>query len=103
MIRPLFLVAALLSSTSLFAAEQYSCRDGNITRIISVEYEFKGWDVPCKVKYDKVSEGPVTYPWAAEASPGYCEDRAAFLKGKLENWGWVCTTEVVTEDTSEKD
>ncbi len=80
---------------SLFSSATYGndfvCQSGNITRLITVEYEHKGWQVPCRVKYEKVDEGGVTYPWNAQASPGYCEDRAKFLVSKLKNWGWVCS------------
>lgn len=81
----------LTSISSLALANDFVCRSGNITRIISVEYEHKGWEIPCRVKYEKVDEGGVTYPWNAQATPGYCENRAAFLVDKLRNWGWVCT------------
>jgi len=71
-------------------ANEFTCRDNSEIRTISVEYEHKGWPVPCRVKYEKPAEGLTEYPWSAQASPGYCEDRAAFLAGKLENWGWAC-------------
>ena len=71
-------------------ANEFTCRANNEARTISVEYEHKGWQVPCKVKYEKPAEGLIEYPWSAQVSPGYCEDRAAFLAGKLENWGWAC-------------
>ncbi len=83
------LVLATLSPFTL--ANEFVCQSGGITRIISVEYEHKGWEVPCRVKYDKTDEGDVSYPWNAQATPGYCEDRAEFLADKLRNWGWVCT------------
>jgi len=88
-----------LCSFSIVASESHICRSEGLTRAISVEYEFKGWDVPCKVKYDKQSEGIVEYPWAAESSPGYCEDRARFLADKLTNlYGWDCRSEEVEEE-----
>ena len=71
-------------------ANEFTCRDNNEIRMISVEYEHKGWQVPCKVKYEKPGEGLTEYPWSAQASPGFCEDRAAFLVDKLKNWGWDC-------------
>ena len=71
-------------------ANEFVCRSNSETRVISVEYEHEGWQVPCKVKYDKPSESLTEYPWSATAEPGYCEDRAKFLAAKLENWGWTC-------------
>ena len=71
-------------------ASEFVCRSNNETRVISVEYEHKGWQVPCKVKYEKPAESLTEYPWSAKAAPGFCEDRAEFLAGKLENWGWTC-------------
>lgn len=84
---------ALLLTVCQSLADEYVCRHYNEVRIVSVEYEHKGWDVPCKVKYEKQQEGTVEYPWTAQATPGYCEDRAEFLAGKLENWGWDCRVE----------
>jgi hypothetical protein len=71
-------------------ANEFVCRSSSETRVISVEYEHKGWQVPCKVKYEKPAESLTEYPWSAKAEPGYCEDRAKFLAAKLENWGWTC-------------
>ncbi|MDA0978584.1 MAG: hypothetical protein O3B72_08505 [Proteobacteria bacterium] len=88
---PRMLLLALLVFSQQVIAEEFTCRSGNEVRIISVEYEHKGWSVPCRVKYEKPAEDLVEYPWRANATPGYCEDRAAFLASKLENWGWVCT------------
>ncbi len=92
------IILLALAFASPAIATEYLCRDGNIERRISVEYEHKGWKVPCKVKYDKSSEGVIDYPWSAETTVGYCEDRAEFLAAKLENWGWVCRR-VETEET----
>jgi hypothetical protein len=82
------LIVTLASSAVL--ANEFKCQANNETRVISVEYEHKGWQVPCKVKYEKPAGGLTEYPWSAQASPGYCENRAAFLAGKLKNWGWTC-------------
>lgn len=87
--RTICMLIVFLASPAVVANE-FTCRDNNEIRIISVEYEHKGWQVPCKVKYEKPAQGLTEYPWSAQASPGYCEDRAAFLAGKLENWGWAC-------------
>jgi hypothetical protein len=74
----------------MILANDFVCRSNSDTRVISVEYEQKGWQVPCKVKYEKPAESVTDYPWSARFSLGYCEDRAKFLAGKLENWGWSC-------------
>ena len=89
MLRTLCMLIVFLASP-LVLANDFTCRANHETRTISVEYEHKGWQVPCRVKYEKLSEGLTEYPWSALASPGYCEDRAAFLASKLENWGWTC-------------
>jgi len=70
------LILFLASPTVL--ASEFTCRANNEIRMISVEYEHKGWPVPCRVKYEKLSENLSEYPWSALASAGYCEDRAAF-------------------------
>ena len=71
-------------------AEDYICRDNAQVRLISVVYDHKGWPVPCRVRYEKPKENSVSYPWRAEATPGYCEDRAKFLADKLSGFGWDC-------------
>jgi hypothetical protein len=83
-------ITLILLSPSVFA-DDFQCRSGNVTRYISVEYDHKGWKVPCSVKYEKPAQDIVEYPWSAQTERGYCEDRAEFLTGKLENWGWVCS------------
>ena len=90
MIRLLIYAFAALSA-SFAVADEYTCRANTEVRIVSVEYEHRGWEVPCRVKYEKPSQGTVEYPWSAEATTGYCESKAEFLVGKLQNWGWVCT------------
>lgn len=92
-----YLLAALLlalsaqwSAGTKAEPNEYVCRDGNEQRLISVEYPHKGWQVPCRVKYEKPTQGSTTYPWQAEATPGYCEDKAEYLAQKLSRFGWVC-------------
>ena len=79
-------------------ANEFVCRSSSGTRVISVEYEHKGWQVPCKVKYEKPAESQTEYPWSAKAAPGYCEDRAKFLAAKLENWGWTCEEQTLENE-----
>ena len=87
--RSICMLIVFLASPAILASE-YTCRANNEIRTISVEYEHKGWQVPCRVKYEKPAENLTEYPWSAQTSAGYCEGRAAFLAGKLENWGWTC-------------
>ena len=70
------LILFLASPTVL--ASEFTCRANNEIRMISVEYEHKSWPVPCRVKYEKLSENLTEYPWSALASAGYCEDGATF-------------------------
>ena len=79
-------------------ANEFVCRSSSETRVISVEYEHKGWQVPCKVKYEKPAESLTEYPWSAKAEPGYCEDRAKFLAAKLGNWGWSCEEQTLENE-----
>ncbi len=85
----IYLLIVFLASPVVLANE-FTCQANDQTRMISVEYEHKGLPVPCRVKYEKPAEGLTEYPWRAHVSPGFCEDRAAFLADKLENWGWAC-------------
>ena len=87
--RTICMLIVFLASPTVLASE-FTCRANNEIRMISVEYEHKDWQVPCRVKYEKLSESLTEYPWSAQASAGYCEDRATFLAAKLENWGWTC-------------
>ena len=87
--RSICVLIVFLASPTVLASE-FTCRANNEIRMISVEYEHKGWQVPCRVKYEKPAENLTEYPWRAKASAGYCEDRAKFLAAKLENWGWTC-------------
>ena len=87
-----FLCAVLTSlAIPCSFADQYTCLASNETRLISVKYEHKGWNLPCKVKYEKPSKNIVEYPWNSQFTSGYCEDRAEFLAKKLQNGGWTCT------------
>ena len=91
-------VLILAAFSPAILANDFVCRSNSETRVISVEYEHKGWRVPCKVKYEKPVEGLTEYPWSAQALLGYCEDRAKFLVGKLENWGWNCEEQTLESD-----
>lgn len=87
----LFAITALLVIHLPVNADEYVCISEGSVRSISVEYEHSGWKVPCKVRYHKPTEGGTTeHPWSANATPGYCEEKAAFLAEKLQNLGWQC-------------
>jgi hypothetical protein len=92
------MLTVLLASPGGLASE-FTCRANNEIRIISIEYEHSGWQVPCRVKYEKPAENLIEYPWNAQASAGYCEDRAKFLAAKLENWGWTCEERPMENET----
>ncbi len=72
-------------------AHEYQCRGGGVERIISVEYESTSSGVPCAVRYDKPDEGGTSYPWRAQNTAGYCEEKAALLATQLEGYGFDCT------------
>ena len=87
MIRLALLATALVSGN--LAAETL-CSLGDLQRVISVEYESNEIAVPCQVRYKKVNEGEITYPWRAEREAGYCEARAEALAAKFSSLGWSC-------------
>ena len=75
----------IISICSEAEATRFECTAGNLTRTISVERQHQGWDIPCKVKYDKPFEGGVSYPWESENTKGYCHEKSEFLAEKLKN------------------
>tara|TARA_Y100001935_G_C17156476_1_gene433080 strand:+ start:321 stop:629 length:309 start_codon:yes stop_codon:yes gene_type:complete len=80
----------IILSTNQAAATRFECTAGNQTRIISVVHQHQGWELPCKVRYDKLYEGSISYPWEAESTKGYCREKAEFLAEKLKKLGWKC-------------
>ena len=90
MIRLALLATALVSGN--LAAETL-CSLGDLQRIIGVEYESNEIAVPCAVRYQKVNEGEITYPWRAERQVGYCEARADALAAKFSALGWTRETQ----------
>ena len=77
--------------TNQAAATRFECTAGNQT--ISIVRQHHGWDLPCKVRYHKLLEGNVSYPWEAENTKGYCGKKAHFLAEKLQKLGWKCMVE----------
>ena len=87
----------ILSICSESVATRFECTAGNLTRTISVEPQHQGWDIPCKVKYDKPFEGGVSYPWESENTEGYCHEKSEFIADKLKRLGWECSSKDATE------
>ena len=92
----LLLSGLILSQVSF--AHDYTCSVGPAKRHISVEHE-EGQELPCQVKYDKPDQATVEYPWNAESTPGYCEEKAEYLANRLESFGWQC---MVVEENEEQ-
>jgi hypothetical protein len=78
-------------------ATRFECTSGDLTRTISVESQHQGWDIPCKVKYDKPFEGGVSYPWESENTKGYCHEKSDLLAEKLKKLGWECVSKEAVE------
>lgn len=80
--------AALAMNTA--SADQYTCHQGSITRVIAVEHE-PNQPLPCSVRYEKPDEGnAVSFPWHANNTAGFCEEKADYLAEKLSLSGWAC-------------
>lgn len=81
--------AATLTISSA-SAHQYTCQSGPTTRLIAVEHE-PNQPLPCSVRYEKPDEdNSVTFPWHANTTRGFCEDKADQLAEKLTSYGWQC-------------
>ncbi len=60
-------------------------------RYIIVNYT-QDTPVPCKVTYQKPTEGmPDKVLWQSSNTQGYCEQKATGLADKLGGYGWTCT------------
>ncbi len=73
-------------------AGDWICKNGMSERVVRVQYEVPGQPVPCLVVYEKRDEGATDYPWNAKGQVGYCEEKADYLKERLEGFGWQCDT-----------
>ena len=72
------------------SADQHTCQQGSITRVIAVEHE-PNQPLPCSVRYEKPDEGDtVSFPWHANNTAGFCEEKADYLAEKLSLSGWAC-------------
>ncbi|MCB1693670.1 MAG: hypothetical protein KDI19_12960 [Pseudomonadales bacterium] len=83
-------IASLLALALPASAHDFVCRNGSAERMISVEHEIEGQDLPCVVKYDKKDTGDVLFPWNAANTPGFCEEKAEYLADRLGKFGWTC-------------
>jgi hypothetical protein len=82
------IAATLIMNTA--SAHQYTCQQGAVTRVITVEHE-PNQPLPCSVRYEKPDEGnTVTFPWHANTTSGFCEEKADYLAEKLSSNGWLC-------------
>lgn len=82
----------LLAPAAGFASS-WSCKHGNLTREVIIQYSGKG-PVPCSVVYNKPDEGKTSKVlWNAESQQGYCEAKAKAFVAKLQGWGWACTSD----------
>lgn len=80
----------LLAFSSIASATDFVCTNGAAVREIQVIYESMTNQVPCKVEYNKKTEGGTTYPWSAKGQSGFCEEKAAYLADRLRGFGWTC-------------
>ncbi len=89
MIRTILTLAALIVTMPALATD-WVCNNGGDERVIGVQYEIPGQQVPCLVVYEKRTEGGTDYPWNAKGQVGFCEEKADYLKDRLEGFGWQC-------------
>ena len=91
--RKLSLIPLLVIFPGLALAQDAGtqCTYGDMVRRIVVMTE-PGVSVPCEVHYFKDTEAPGEDQvlWSAGQQAGYCEEKAAGLVAKLEDWGWDC-------------
>ena len=86
----MFVGSAAILAMSTASAHQYSCHNGGSTRLIAVEHE-PNQPLPCSVRYEKPDEdNSVSFPWHANTTLGYCEEKADHLAEKLRSYGWQC-------------
>lgn len=77
--RSICMLIVFLASPTVLASE-FTCRANNEIRMITVEYEHKDWQVPCRVKYEKLSESLTEYPWSAQGL-GWVLRRQGYIFG----------------------
>ncbi|RDH82122.1 MAG: hypothetical protein DIZ78_17025 [endosymbiont of Escarpia spicata] len=88
-------------STQSNAADQiYQCELNGLERRIEIHYQQETGLPPCEVRYFKEAELPDSMQilWSADNETGYCEEKAAKFRQKLEGWGWQCAPTPSTEE-----
>jgi hypothetical protein len=80
-----------LPGLALAQGAETQCTYGDMVRRVVIMTE-PGVSVPCEVHYFKDTEAPGEDQvlWSASQQAGYCEEKAAGLVAKLEEWGWDC-------------
>lgn len=85
------LMLAALAVAPGAVAESWICEHGTLVREINVQRN-TAEAAPCKVAYNKKSEGQgVQVLWNAQNDGAYCDARADGLAEKLQGLGWSCT------------
>jgi hypothetical protein len=84
---PLLVLTVFCAGTA--HAVQYQCAHGLAVRSVTVEYQQRGQQVPCRVVYHKPPQPPNGL-WKAQVQVGFCESRAEELVQTLERSGWSC-------------
>lgn len=85
---PLLCLSLVIASPA--AAQEYLCKNGAAERLISVQHEVDGQELPCVVRYEKKDEGATEFPWNARNQSGYCAEKAEYLATRLGRFGWTC-------------
>ncbi|RLJ18874.1 hypothetical protein DJ030_10850 [bacterium endosymbiont of Escarpia laminata] len=88
-------------STQSTAADQiYLCELNGLERRIEIHYQQEIGLPPCEVRYFKEAEQPGSMQilWSADNETGYCEQKAAKFRQKLEGWGWQCAPTPSTDE-----
>ena len=85
------LILVMIPGLALAQGTETQCTYGDMVRRVVIMSE-PGVSVPCEVHYYKDTEAPGEDQvlWSASSQEGYCEEKAAGLVSKLEDWGWSC-------------
>ena len=67
-------------------------REGDASRIIEIEIDHPGQDLPCKVIYRPASDKKEVL-WRARFEKGFCHRKADEARILLESSGWTCRSE----------
>lgn len=91
------LILLATNAESSAVSQTYVCGNGNATRTIEIVRDDPSQSIPCQVLYRTSADAGKRVLWAAQAQPGFCEDKSRELVGKLEDGGWRCTGETQQE------